>query len=267
VPDVSNWWPLIVAFASAFGLLVIAGFGLPIPEEGPVIAAGIWVANNPEFGPVRWLILPVCLVAISISDVILYGMGRWWGASLLKRRWMSRLLPPERREHIERNFHRYGLRILLLVRWVPGIRSPMFITAGIMRLPLYQFVIADGIAIAVGHTVIFGLAFWFGDQFGDLVKNVENTFDSMLRPILILALILAIAGYLLLHFWRRPVTEGDPQDVPLIGGPVGKMIEGAEKHLAEEPPLTPPTPPASVNGEVPTPQPESEPRITAIPPP
>jgi membrane protein DedA with SNARE-associated domain len=261
VPDVSNWWPLIVAFASAFGLLVIAGFGLPVPEEGPVIAAGIWVANNTEFGVVRWLILPVCLIAIAISDVILYGIGRWWGSGLLKHGWMSRLLPPARREHIERNFHRYGLRILLLVRWLPGIRSPMFITAGIMRLPLYQFVIADGIAIIVGHSVIFGLAYWFGDQFGDLVKNAENTVDTMLRPILILVLILAIAGYLLLHFLRRPVTEGDPQEVPLIGGQVGKIIESVEKHPQEAS-----TPPPPVNGELPSSKPESESQITATPP-
>ena len=44
--------------------------------------------------------------------------------------------PVGRREQIESNFHHYGLRILLMVRWVPGIRSPMFVTAGTMRLPL-----------------------------------------------------------------------------------------------------------------------------------
>ena len=176
-------WPMIIAFAS----LVAAGIGAPIPEELPVIGAGIWVASNPELGVLRWIILPVCFAGILISDVLLYGIGRLWGTRLLEHRWLACLMPPGRREQIESNFHRYGLRILLMVRWLPGIRSPMFVTAGTMRLPLHRFVIADAIAAVIGHSLLFFLAYWFGDQFRDLVVQAENTVQSRVRPLLILA--------------------------------------------------------------------------------
>src|SRR5262249_55828536 len=212
---------MIIAFAS----LVAAGVGAPIPEEIPVIGAGIWVAANPTLGLRRGLILPVCFVGILISDVLLYGIGRLWGTRLLEHRFLARLMPPGRREQIECNFHRYGLRILLMVRWLPGIRSPMFVTAGTMRLPLSRFVVADAIAAVAGHSLLFFLAYWFGDQFQGLVPGFENEVQSKIRPLLVLLAIAAVTIYLVVHFWKRPVTVGDPKELPIIGQQVAAKIE------------------------------------------
>jgi membrane protein DedA with SNARE-associated domain len=212
---------MLAAFLGA----IAGGLGAPIPEEAVVIGAGVWVGSYPEVGPLRWLILPVCIVGILIADVILYSIGRFWGSKLLKTRWASRLLPPDKLEHIEDNFHRYGLRILLFTRWLPGIRSPMFITAGLMRLPLPRFLVADSIAAVIGHTVLFFLAWWFGDQVQELIVSAENR----LKPILILAGIALLAVLGLYLFLRRPVATGDPEDVPLIGHQVAVKFEHASQ--------------------------------------
>lgn len=225
MPNLSDYWPFIATFVG----LIFAGIGLPpIPEEVVVAGAGIWAAGKPELGPTRWLILAFCIAGILVSDLLLYGIGRFGGARLLGLPWMTRVMTPERRQHIEHNFHRYGLRILLFVRWLPGIRSPMFITAGLMRLPVVRFVIADAVAASVGHLVIFTLAYWFGDQFKELLEQTERQVGSKARPILVLVGIAAITGYLLLHLWRRPVTEADPKEVPLIGEQVAATIEPAD---------------------------------------
>ena len=47
---------------TALAMLVAAGIGVPIPEELPVVGAGVWVGSSPEYGPLRWLILPVCIL-------------------------------------------------------------------------------------------------------------------------------------------------------------------------------------------------------------
>jgi membrane protein DedA with SNARE-associated domain len=232
VPDLSNFWPIVAAFAA----LVAAGVGVPIPEELPTIGAGIWVGSNPELGPARWLILPVCFVGVLISDVLLYGIGRLWGPRLLEHKWVTRFMKPETRQRTERNFHHYGLKALLLVRWVPAIRSPMFITAGIMRLPLVLFILADGIAAVFGHSLLFFLAYWFGDQFRDLVMQVEYRLATTVRALLILTAIGAVAAYFTIHFFRRPVITGDPQEVPLIGEKVADKLSSPSVKI----PLTQP---------------------------
>ncbi len=218
--ELSDFWP----FFTAFAWLMAAGLGGPFPEEIPTIGAGIWVAANPELGPLRWLILPVCLLGVLLSDIMLYGIGRLSGYRLLERPWVKRLISKEKWDQIQENFHRYGVKVLLLIRWVPAIRSPMFISAGIMRLPLGRFVVADGIAAVFGHSLLFGLAYWFGDQFQDLVMHAEQKVDR-LKPLLVLLLIAVLVGFLLNHFMRRPISTGDPEELPIIGDKVAAKIE------------------------------------------
>ncbi len=208
-------WACVITFS----LLVAAGIGFPIPEELPIIGAGIWVGNMAELGPARWLILPVCIAGVVISDGLLYGVGRYFGPKLLEWRVIKRLLPPQKRERIEGNFHKYGVLTLLFARFLPAIRSPIFITAGIMRLSFAKFVIADGIYAIPGVSLLFFLSFWFGDQVRDLVKAEVQ----LLRPLAVLLGIAAVAGFLLYHFLRRPVASGDPEEFPIIGKVAAKI--------------------------------------------
>src|SRR5262249_13038152 len=158
-----------------------------------------------------------CILGVVISDGLLYGVGRFWGPRLFETRWMKRLVPPEKRGRIEENFHRYGVMVLLFARFLPTIRSPVFITAGIMRLALARFLLADGLYAIPGVSLLFFLAFWFGDQFRDLIYSAAGRVQAA-RPILILLGLAAIALYLLFHFLRHPVATGDPrEEVPVIG--------------------------------------------------
>jgi len=228
MPDLNDLWPFLAAFAA----LVAGGIGIPpIPEEIPTISAGIWVATDPGYGPARWLILPVCFAGVLVSDVMLYGIGRLWGPSLLNHRFVKRWLPPEIRERTEQNFHNYGLKILLFIRWLPGIRSPMFITVGIMRLPLLLFILADGIAAIFGHSVLFFLAWWFGDQFKELVERAEKTFATSIKPVIILTLIAGVVAFFLVRFLRKPVITADPQELPLIGAKVADTLSHTDLHF------------------------------------
>ncbi len=208
----------------AFVALILGGVGLPpIPEEGIVVAAGAWVPSSPEYWPYTLIILPVCVGAILVSDMLLYGIGRYWGARLLEHRWLARFLTPDKLQQIQHNFHRYGIKILLFVRWIPGIRSPLFLTAGTMRLPFARFVIADAIAAACGHTALFFLSYLFTDSFKALFERVEGDVMRMRLPIVLVILLVGL--YLLVHFLRKPVLTADPEELPIIGHQVATKIE------------------------------------------
>jgi membrane protein DedA with SNARE-associated domain len=243
VPDSNVFW----YFLGAFVALVLGGVGLPpIPEEGVVVAAGVWLASNPEYLPYSVLILPVCIAGILVSDFLLYSIGRHFGSRLLEHRWLARFLTPDKLERIQRNFHRYGIKVLLFVRWIPGIRSPLFLTAGTMRLPVLRFVVADAIAAAAGHTLLFFLAYMFTDSFKNLFDRVEGDVNR-LRPLLVLLPILAVGIYLLVHFLRKPVPTGDPQELPIIGNQVAAKIESPDlppEPVKEAAPLEDPAPQA-----------------------
>jgi len=209
-------------FAAIFAFAPDAGFPTGVPWAALAKTAETEV---PYQSPMPWwFLLPVCILGVVISDGLLYCIGRFWGLKVIKFPWMRRLLPQDRLERIELNFQKYGVLILLFARVLPGIRSPIFLTAGIMRLPIKKFVMADGIYAIPGVSLLFFLSYWFMDQFKDLViRKVETA-----RPIIVLTLLFAVAIYLMFHFWKRPVTTGDPHELP-FGDQVAAKMEHADK--------------------------------------
>jgi hypothetical protein len=128
-------------------------------------------------------------------------------------------LPPERLTQIQCNFQKYGVKILLFARLLPGIRSPIFITAGIMRVSFIHFLLADGIYAIPGVSLLFFLGFWFTDQFLEIIKEVDKV-----RPLIVVVVLTALVTYLVIRFMRRPVMTGAPEDLPPLVSQVTEQV-------------------------------------------
>jgi membrane protein DedA with SNARE-associated domain len=191
--------------------------GLPIPEELPIVTAGAFTGHQEALADVKppevvwWLMLPVLIAGVVAGDMFLYFVGRRWGQRLLEKQWIRRRLPRAKQERIERNFQRYGIWILLFARMMPGLRSPIFLLAGVHRLPFIKFLIADGIYAIPGVSLFFFLAYIYTDQFVAVIDQAQKW-----RPIIALVVLTGVAIYLIRFFWKHPVAEGSPQDVPMV---------------------------------------------------
>jgi membrane protein DedA with SNARE-associated domain len=226
----------LYVYLGVFAALVAAGIGFPMPEEIPIVTAGALAghaAQEADRSLHWWLLLPICILGVVISDMLLYLVGRVFGLGLLKFPLVARILPRERLERIQKNFRRYGVLILLFARFLPGIRSPIFLTAGIMRLSWRRFLLADGLYAIPGVSLLFFLAYWFTDQFRDLVERAEADL-SRVRPLLVVAAILGIAIYFVVQFLQHPVHMGDPQELPLIGDQVAASIEDHDRQAESD---------------------------------
>jgi membrane protein DedA with SNARE-associated domain len=224
----------LTIYIGVFAALVAAGVGFPMPEEIPIVTAGALAGHasqDPTSSLHWWIVLPLCILGVVISDGLLYLAGRTFGMGLLRFPLVARILPRERVQRVQRNFRKYGVLILLFARVLPGIRSPIFLTAGIMRLSWRRFLLADGLYAIPGVSLLFFLAYWFTDQFRDLVTEAEVEVNRV-RPLIILAAILAVAVYCLIKFLRHPVHTGDPEELPLIGDQVAASMEG-QGHVDE----------------------------------
>ena len=82
----------VIEYFSYGGLLVVlllGSLGLPIPEEVPIVAAGLLSHQQ----MMRWwLALPTCIVGVFAGDLILYRAGRHWGERVLDQPLIGRLL-------------------------------------------------------------------------------------------------------------------------------------------------------------------------------
>lgn len=211
---------IVGAFALPVPLLMAPATAIAMVDAPPVPAP-----KYPQH-PLWWIMLPVCIVGVVLCDGLLYGIGRFGGPKLLEINWVKKwIVKPEMRDSIETNFHKYGVRILLGVRLLPGVRAPVFVIAGVLRLPLTRFLLADGIYAIPGVTILFTLAYWFTNTVKEMVTNFIHRIDSM-RPFVITGVILLVALWLAWEFWKRRHLTGDPKEVPIIGQ---KVIKPAEK--------------------------------------
>lgn len=246
-------------YASVFGALVAAAFGAPIPEELPIASGGVMVGrawNDPDTGMHWWIMLPLCILGVVLCDSFLYWVGRKWGRYLLRLKWVQRrILSPERLHKIEQNFHQYGIRILLVARVMPGIRTPVFLSAGIVRLPFRRFLFADAIYALPGVSAIFWLAWLFTDQFMYLLHKVEGY-----REPVMIALLSFAAGFVTCIFVRRPVSTGSPEEIPVLGKP---MVTIANPTVPVEMVDGNPVPDGRAHGPV---DPNASPMANAQPP-
>ena len=215
------------SYLGVFLGILATGLGFPMPEELPIVIGGA-MANKKEIS--IWIMLPVCIVGVIIGDSFLYLIGRFWGTKLVELPFIrNKLLTPERLAKISENFKTYGVKILLFARLTPGIRAPIFLTAGITRLPIAYFLIADGIYAIPGVSLLFFLGYWFTDSIIDLVKEESK----YVKPIIILVVLAGVGAYFVYRFWRRPMVTGNPNEMPPIVGPVTEKLESMADSVAD----------------------------------
>jgi membrane protein DedA with SNARE-associated domain len=218
-------------YLGVFLTLLAAGFGVPIPEELPVLTAGIMVGHADT--ELRWYImLPVVIAGVVLGDTVLYGMGRIFGRRLLDIGVIRRRLPYEKQEKIEKNFAEHGIYVLLGARMLPGIRAWVFIMAGVLKVPMAQFVLADAIYAIPLVNILFWLAYVLTDQVL-LVYNQLHTIMNAYRPLIISHLVAGVVGALLYKYvFSRPVSTGEPPHVPdIIAKPAVAAAHAVERVM------------------------------------
>ena len=181
--------------------LLLGSLGVPIPEEMPIVAAGILSHE----GLARWwLALPVCVLGVVSGDMVLYWAGRRWGERLLGWRVVRHVLTRARADWLQAAYREHAMKTVAMARHVTGLRAAAFLTAGIARVPFWKFILADAAAAAVSVPLAFGLAYFFTHQIGAILADVHRV-----ERWLALAGLVAVAGALVVYAarWNRRVPK------------------------------------------------------------
>ena len=158
-------------YAGLFLVLLAAGLGVPIPEEVPIVAAGVL---SLAAGMRWWIALPTCVAGVLSGDVILYWVGHHWGERVLNWRVVRLVLSPAREAQLTAAFRNHGVKIVFTARHVMGLRAAVFLTAGIVRVPFWKFFAIDAGAALLGVPFSFGVAFVFADQVERVLADVHR---------------------------------------------------------------------------------------------
>ena len=202
---------LLVGGVAVFLVLVLCGFGLPMPEDVVLVTGGVlaWMASSiNEAGQQATIggmlrdaglltMVAVGLGGILAGDSIIFWAGRKLGVRVAEIGPLRRIITPEKLEQVEKLIRRRGNVVVVIARFLPGLRAPTYFTVGHARLPFWEFLLFDGVAALVSAPLWVCLGFYFG-------SNIEQAAHASKRfgSLILLTVLVVVAG-LAIRWWQK----------------------------------------------------------------
>ncbi|PSJ80465.1 DedA family protein [Neisseria iguanae] len=181
-------------YAAVFLVLLACGFGVPIPEDVTLVTGG--VISGLGYTNVHVMFL-VGMLGVLAGDGCMFAAGRILGHKILQFKPVARVMTPKRYAQVQEKFDKYGNWVLFVARFLPGLRTPIYITAGISRKVSYmRFLMMDGLAALISVPVWIYLGDYGANNIDWLMAKVHS-FQSGLF------VVIGIGAAVLLWFWWR----------------------------------------------------------------
>lgn len=161
-------WQLGVSSPVSYAIaVVLPAFDalIPVlPSETAVIALGVATANSTD--PRALLLVALAAAGAFLGDNAAYLLGRRFGPAA-SRRVFAGERGARRREWAQRSLTRYGARIIIGCRFIPGGRTAITLTCGLVGYSQRRFIAATACAAVIWASYAFLIGRLGGQAFAD----------------------------------------------------------------------------------------------------
>lgn len=189
-PTLNHYGYLAVA-----GLVLLEDFGVPVPGETVLILGAVYAGTG------RLNIVLVALLgflAAVLGDNIGFAIGHFGGRRLVERYGRYIFLTPERVEKATGFFERHGGKVILIARFVEGLRQANGIIAGTAGIHWARFLLFNAIGAALWVGVWTSVGYFSGSHI-NTIYNEATRYDTYLA----IAVGVLLLAYIARRVWRR----------------------------------------------------------------
>jgi membrane protein DedA with SNARE-associated domain len=175
-------------YLAVVGLVMIEDFGVPVPGETVLILAAVYAGTG------RLNILLVALLGFCgalLGDNIGFAIGHFGGRPLAERYGRYIFLTPERLAKATAFFERHGGKIIIVARFIEGLRQANGIIAGISGMRWTRFLIFNAIGAALWVAVWTSVGYFSGSHIDTIYADAIR-YDKYLA----VAVGLFVIGYI-----------------------------------------------------------------------
>lgn len=159
-------------YLAVFIMLLICGFGVPIPEDVTLVTGGVIAGLG--YADVNTM-FAVGMAGVIIGDGMVFTIGRFQGVRVLQLKPVQRIITPERFHAAQESFHKYGRWVMFVARFLPGLRTPVFFTAGMSkRVSFGTWLLMDGVAALISVPVWVYLGYFGARNFDWMFKILHR---------------------------------------------------------------------------------------------
>jgi membrane protein DedA with SNARE-associated domain len=158
-------------YLAVLGLVLIEDFGVPVPGETILILAAVYAGTG------RLNIVLVGLlgfVGAVIGDNIGFGIGHFGGRPLIERFGRYIFLTPHRIERATGFFDRNGGWIIIVARFIEGLRQANGLIAGISGIHWAKFLVFNAIGAALWVGVWTTVGYLSGSHINTIYDAVSR---------------------------------------------------------------------------------------------
>ena len=180
-------------YLAVVGLVLIEDFGVPVPGETVLILAAVYAGTG------RLNVVLVGLLGFLgavLGDNIGFAIGHFGGRPLIQRYGRYIFLTPERIDRATGFFERHGGWIIIIARFVEGLRQANGIIAGMSGIHWAKFLVFNVIGAALWVAVWTSVGYFSGSH----INTIYNTATRYSTYVAI-----ALGALLLAYIARRVV--------------------------------------------------------------
>ncbi|MSP91336.1 MAG: DedA family protein [Myxococcales bacterium] len=171
--DITSVW------AFCFGILLLCGFGLPVPEDITLVTMGYMTHRLVDGVPGAdgrvsvAIAVAIGMAGVLIGDACMFTLGSKLGGRLLTRWPFRTLFGKGRLERATTFLQEHGPKVLFSARFMPGLRSVVFFTSGTLQVRLRTFLWYDGLAALLSVPALVLSSWYWGAQIDVVIAKAQ----------------------------------------------------------------------------------------------
>jgi membrane protein DedA with SNARE-associated domain len=184
----------LAAYSLVFLILLAAGFGLPLPEDIPLVMGGVLAYRGQAD---LWMMIFVGYFGIVLGDSVMFALGRRFGRNVGSKPptgFFSRIATPAARARVEGLFKKHGEKIVMVARFLPGIRTVTYFTAGSVGMKYVRFIVYDSIAALASAPIFVVLGYRYGEDIESLLTRIASGERNVMLGLLAIILSVVLFG-------------------------------------------------------------------------
>jgi membrane-associated protein len=220
----------VLSYLIAFAVPALDAILPVLPGETVVIALGVATAGSAD---PRIALLVICAAAGAfLGDNLCYLIGRRF-ESFAARRFFATPKGQRTRAWAERSLARFGPQLIVVCRFIPGGRTAVTLTCGLIGYPRRSFTVATALAAVIWAVYAFGIGRIGGRAFAD--NPWAGLLIALGASVAVSAVIEAVRRIAQARNRRQPAEPvGRPGESRARSGPVPRASTGSA-HDADRP--------------------------------
>ncbi|HZR17701.1 MAG TPA: DedA family protein/thiosulfate sulfurtransferase GlpE [Verrucomicrobiae bacterium] len=206
-----------------FAAVFVEQLGLPLPALPWLLAAGALSAA----GEFNFLLgLAVTVLACLLADALWFYLGRYRGNQVLRLLCRIALEPDSCVRRTQNVFTKYGLRGVLVAKFVPGMSTVAPPLAGMSGMSAARFLSVDGTGALLYGGILLGFGYFFSRQIDQIAAAIGRIGGSALS--LAIGLVVLLIAY---KYWQRQRLLHELRMTRITVGELRHMLEAGQSPV------------------------------------